>query len=124
MLASPPTSKQPGMRNRSPGKVAGDNRMNFAAVSGVVFRAKNFFAWGLTISGVTKDSTGTPLPGVTVNLFVTATNEFVQTTVSDGGGNYTFNMTGSKLHFAEAYYVSTPDLAGTTVNTLVGTNGI
>ena len=53
-------------------------------------------ALGLTLSGVSRDSTGAALGGVTCTLFKVATAgafpEFVQqaVTVSDGSGNYSF----------------------------------
>lgn len=76
----------------------------------------------LTISGVTKDSTGSPLSGCTVKLFRTVDDQLVGTQISDANGNYSFfNVVGGGLqYYVEAYKAGSPDVAGTTVNTLVG----
>lgn len=72
------------------------------------------------ISGITRNAASAPLAGVTVDLFDTATNQLVLSTVSDAGGNYTFNVTGQHTFYAVAYLAGSPDVAGTTVNTLTG----
>jgi hypothetical protein len=74
--------------------------------------------WG--VSGVTKDSTGTPLAGCVVKLFLTATDRLVAQTVSDGGGYYAFSVGPAQLYYAVSYLVGSPDVAGTSVHTLVG----
>lgn len=74
----------------------------------------------LHVRGVTKDSTSTPLGGVTVSLFLTSTNALLGTTVSDGSGNYDFPLfTPVGPFYVVAYKAGSPDVAGTTVNTLV-----
>ena len=74
----------------------------------------------LHILGVTKDSTSTPLGGVTVSLFLTSTNALLGTTISDGSGNYDFPLfTPVGPFYVVAYKAGSPDVAGTTVNTLV-----
>lgn len=74
-----------------------------------------------SITGVTKDSTGVALAGVTVKLYRTADDSYIQQTTSDAAGNY--NMPASQIlqHYANAYKAGSPDVAGATVNTLVGT---
>lgn len=72
------------------------------------------------ISGVTRDLLNAPLGGVTVNLFDTGTQQLVLSTVSDVNGNYTFNVTGQHTFWAIAYKPGSPDVFGTTANTLTG----
>lgn len=84
------------------------------------FRSASFSTYTSTISGATKDSTGAALAGVTVKLFVTGSNLFVSEAVSDGSGNYTLPIDKSGPFFIEAYKAGAPDVAGTTVNSLVG----
>ncbi len=75
----------------------------------------------LLISGVTKDSTGAILASCTVTLFRTTTNLSLETVVSDANGVYVFSAIGvSETYYVVAYKVGSPDVAGTTVNTLVG----
>lgn len=72
------------------------------------------------ISGVTKDSTGAALGGCTVTLFKTVDNMPSAITVSDSSGNYSFTIDGnSQARFAVSYKAGSPDVSGTTVNTLV-----
>lgn len=75
----------------------------------------------LKISGVTKDSTGTPIPNALVQLFHTSDDAFVMQTTSDGAGNYVVYTPYGDGHYCVAYLAGSPDVAGTTVNTLVGT---
>ena len=73
------------------------------------------------ISGVTKDSTGTPLAGCTVQLFYTATDKIADEKVSDASGNYEFRSAAPAVNFyIVAYKAGSPDVTGATVNTLVG----
>lgn len=73
------------------------------------------------IYGVTRDSTGAVLAGCTVDLFRTADNAFIDSVVSDASGNYEFRTAGpASAYYAVAYLVGSPDVFGTTVNTLVG----
>ena len=85
--------------------------------------------WGMTplpapylrIFGVTKDSTGTALGFCTVHLFQTADDREVDEMVSDASGNYEFRSASpSTAYYVVAYKQGAPDVAGTTVNTLVG----
>jgi hypothetical protein len=79
------------------------------------FPERNF-----VISGVTKDATGAPLGGVAVELFNTATDVREQAMVSDAGGNYAFTVDKTQFWYLSAYKSGAPDVAGSTVNTLVG----
>lgn len=76
----------------------------------------------LIISGVTKDSTGAALGSCTVSLYRTLDDQLLERVTSDGGGNYQFSAIGlSETYYVVAYKAGSPDVAGTTVNTLIGT---
>lgn len=84
-------------------------------VGTVVFRSPGGFSnSGLT--GVTRDSTGATLDNCIVTL--NQGNIIKGQTTSDGAGNYTFLGCGSGPFFIVAYKAGSPDVAGTTVNTL------
>ena len=74
------------------------------------------------ISGVTKDSSGTPLGSCTVDLFLTDGDVLYGTTTSDAStGAYRFLVSGNSSDFyCVAYKAGSPDVAGVTVNTLYG----
>jgi len=84
------------------------------------------------ISGQTQTLNGVALAGCTVNVYETIRGQnlnepkgrLVGSAVSDSLGNYTVDVyTGPNATFqAEAYLAGTTDLAGITVNTLVGTS--
>lgn len=71
------------------------------------------------ITGVTKDSTGAALGLVTVDLFDTASDTIRATTTSDANGNYLVDGQIDTTYYLVAYLAGSPDVAGTTVNTLV-----
>jgi hypothetical protein len=73
-----------------------------------------------TLAGVTRDVNGTAVGGCTVNIFETATNLFRATVVSDAFGNYSVGVTGGLAFFAVVYKAGSPDIFGTTLNTLQG----
>lgn len=76
----------------------------------------------LTLTGVTRDNTGAPLGNCIVQLFRTANDQIVEEVTSDGSGNFLFNIVGlGQQYYLVAYKVGSPDTAGTSVNTLVGT---
>jgi hypothetical protein len=74
----------------------------------------------LRIYGVTRDSGGTALASCTVNLFRTSDNAFIDRVVSGADGAYEFRS-GSLTtnYYVVAYKAGSPDVSGTTVNTLV-----
>jgi len=80
------------------------------------------FAPTLNISGITKDETGAATDGFTVYLFnmKDGTPVLVQTTVSSGGGLYSFPVGSGLQYWAAIYQSGSPDKAGATLNTLVG----
>ena len=74
------------------------------------------------ISGVTKDSGGAILGSCTVDLFLTQGDTWAKSTVSDATtGAYSFLVSGNgNDYYCVAYKAGSPDVAGTTVNTLYG----
>lgn len=76
---------------------------------------------GWTITGVTKDSTGVALATCDIDLFETTTDTKRANTTSDGSGAFSFPANAYDRYYAVAYKAGSPDVAGTTVNTLTGT---
>jgi hypothetical protein len=75
----------------------------------------------LLISGVTRDKDGTALATCAVSLFRTSDNAIMEQTTSDGVGAFAFSAVGlGESYYVVAYKAGSPDVAGTTVNTLVG----
>jgi hypothetical protein len=71
------------------------------------------------VRGALVDINSSPVINATVTSFVTATNALDGTTTSDANGNYEapcFVTSGN--HFIVAYKPGSPDIAGTSVNTL------
>lgn len=81
-------------------------------------QSKNF------LRGTCKDSGGTPVANAIVQAFVTATDAFAGEVQGNTDGTYTLGVEQSKAtpHYLVAYKVGSPDIAGTTVNTLLPTN--
>ena len=77
--------------------------------------------YGYTIAGTMKDSTGVALAGCTVKLYRTTNDTVSGIVVSDGSGNYKIAASSELRHYLVAYLPGSPDVAGTTVNTIVGT---
>jgi hypothetical protein len=82
-----------------------------------------------TISGITRDNTGTPLPGVTVKAYRTSADapnalpadlQEGPAVVSAADGAYTICVPNTDPHYLDGYLAGSPDVAGTTLNTLVG----
>lgn len=74
-----------------------------------------------TIDGYTKDGNGVILPNASVFLFRTDTKAYVGATTSDVNGYYTFTVDNNTVeYFLVGYKDGAPDLAGTTIKTLVG----
>lgn len=75
----------------------------------------------LNFNGVTRDVNLNPLANCTVKLFRASDNVLMQTAISDGGGNYSFQQVGlGEQYYVVAYLPGSPDVAGTTVRTLAG----
>lgn len=81
--------------------------------------ARDRFKGSFSITGVTRDSTGVALGSCVVDMFQTGGDIFVTTTTSDGSGNFTLaTPNNSGTFYLVAYKPGSPDVAGTTVNTL------
>lgn len=81
-------------------------------------KAPKFFG-SFSLSGVTRDSSGVALGNCVVDLFLNSEDTLVATTTSDGSGSYRFTLSGnSQTYFVRAYKAGSPDVAGTSVNTL------
>ena len=76
------------------------------------------------ITGTTRDSTGAALANCSVDVFNSSTNQLVAVTTSDANGLFTVTATVPPTAFyLVAYLVGSPDVAGTTVNTITATPG-
>lgn len=79
----------------------------------------------VSITGVSRDSTGAPLGGCVCTLFrvddrgVTPIFTQVDTTTSDGSGNYSFAV-GTDGPYRVMFDIASPTRAGVTAKTLAG----
>jgi hypothetical protein len=72
------------------------------------------------ITGITRDSNGTPLGSVEVHVFRTSDDVEVAQVTSNALGVFSIQVQAGIAHYIVAYKTGTPDRAGTTLNTLVG----
>lgn len=74
------------------------------------------------LTGTTKDSTGAALGNCVVDWFRTSDDVKLDTTTSDANGLFEFRTAGQPptTYYLVAYKAGSPDVAGTTVNTLTG----
>lgn len=77
-------------------------------------------SYNSTITGVSRDSAGLPLGNCVTKLFRTWDDVMISQTVSDGSGNFTLFAPSSGPYYIVWYKAGSPDVAGTSVNTLVG----
>lgn len=71
--------------------------------------------------GVTRDQYGTPTGNCVVQLFRTSDDLFIMEITSDADGNFLLqSIYTPDTHYIVAYKAGSPDIFGTTVNTLVG----
>jgi len=69
--------------------------------------------------GITRDSTGAVLASSVVQAFLTSSDLFLRQVTSDAGGYFELpSEYAATNHFLVAYKAGSPDVAGTTVNTL------
>lgn len=112
-----------GGRWRDPGvpQVAPGGRWHQpAARQQEAFQSRRFQG-AFTISGVTRDAAGVALAGCEVDLFHSASDALVARTVSDGSGGFSFTIgNNSDYFYVRAYKLGSPDVGGTSVNTLSG----
>jgi hypothetical protein len=84
------------------------------------FRSHSMFSdRAYTITGTCKDSGGTPLPGCIVHLFYTVADVLAAVTESNASGVYSFSIGPNLACYVVAYKPGSPDVSGTTVNTLI-----
>lgn len=76
------------------------------------------------LRGLCKDATDAVVANATVQAFVTATDAYAGEGISLNDGTYYVGVEQSAAtpHYLVAYKVGSPDIAGTTVNTLLPTN--
>lgn len=76
------------------------------------------------IRGTCKDASGTPVANAIVQGYVTATDAYVGEVQANNDGTYALGVEQAKStpHYLVAYKTGSPDIAGTTVNTLLPTN--
>lgn len=70
----------------------------------------------MVLSGQSQDGTGAPLANCQVMLFRTPDKAFVGETVSDGSGNWSFDILVGGPFFYVEYKAGSPDVAGTSKN--------
>ena len=73
------------------------------------------------ISGITRDSAAVPIGSCRVELYQTGGDIPTLTTISDASGNFRFDSPGSGPFYLVAYKAGAPDVAGTSINTLLAT---
>lgn len=82
------------------------------------------FDWAASnreIVGVTRTSTGTVLASCVIDLFETGSDLVKARTVSAANGSFTIGNPGTGPFYLVAYKTGSPDVAGTTVNTVMPT---
>jgi hypothetical protein len=114
----------PSKREYGPRGARGNpvGRSGTGRIGGVnkAFRSTPFSPRSIYVTGITTDSAGVPLGSCDVHLVRTADDVEVDQGVSDGSGNYALICAGSGTFYVVAYKAGAPDVAGTSVNTLVG----
>lgn len=78
-------------------------------------------AQSIRIQGVSRDSTGVALGTCVINVFTTANNLLVASTVSDGSGNWTAYPIAQGPYYFVEYKAGSPDVFGTSPNTNTAT---
>jgi hypothetical protein len=78
------------------------------------------------LSGITRNSTGTALADCNVEAYEVVSGLLRGATVSNSLGEYLIHVTGGEglVFFVVAYKAGAPDVAGTSLNTLVGVEGV
>lgn len=90
------------------------------AVRGFQSGESPVFEYPYSITGVTRDSNGTALGSCRVGLFRTMDDSFVHQVTSDASGNYAIPASNLLQHYLVFYKTGSPDVAGSSVNTLIG----
>lgn len=74
----------------------------------------------LGFNGFSRDASGGVIAGVTVKCMLTATDTKQSEAVSDANGLFVVSTSEAGGHYLIFYKTGTPDISGTTVNTLLG----
>lgn len=90
----------------------------YAGAGDGTFRSPKFSTVNPRITGVTRDSTLAVLASCVVQLFRTVDDQILFESISDGAGDYELTALGSGPFYIVAYKAGSPDVMGTTVNTL------
>lgn len=77
--------------------------------------------YSITVSGFTVDAVGVALTSATVKLYRTVDDVVIGQTISDSvTGAYKIAVGGGGMFYIVIYKAGSPDIFGTSVNTLVG----
>ncbi|MGD0591086.1 MAG: hypothetical protein ABSA44_09845 [Bacteroidota bacterium] len=114
----------PVSENIGLGKGLSESRMLVHGVAKLdfkcTFKSKPMFSdKSYKITGTTKDSSGNALAGCTVHLFDASVDILISIVQSDASGAFMFLVSPSTTCYILAYKTGSPDVAGTTVNTLM-----
>ncbi|MEO8682077.1 MAG: hypothetical protein ABI665_23725 [Vicinamibacterales bacterium] len=74
------------------------------------------------IAGITRDSTGAPLGGVSVLLYSAVIFTLISSLISDDNGNFVFSRPSNDNtpYFVAAFKAGTPNVSGVTYVDVVG----
>lgn len=72
-----------------------------------------------TLSGVCRNINNVLVAAAVVKVFDTATDTLQTSVTADGLGNYVATLSIAGPLYAVAYHANSPDIAGTTLNTLM-----
>ena len=103
-----------------PGKRFGAPRPNVfgqRTASAKAFRSR-LGSNNLTLSGVSRDSSGATLSNCRVMVFRTQDKSFITEIVSDASGVWSLTLNVGGPFFLVEYKAGSPDVAGTSLNTL------
>ncbi len=92
--------------------------INRGQVGTVIYRSPGA-AVNYRISGVTRDSGGAILANCRVELMITGRDVSIAEVISGSDGSFAFDNPGTGPFYLVAYKVGSPDVAGTTINTIV-----
>lgn len=98
--------------------LAGRTAINRGQIGTVVYRSTGVRV-NFAISGVTRDSGGVALGGCRVELYVTGSDQPLLLATSDASGNFNFGNPGTGPFYIVAYKAGSPDVSGTSVNSLL-----
>jgi hypothetical protein len=92
-----------------------------SVVKGFTDGGNQIFEYPYAISGVTRDASGAPLPGVLVKMFDTNCDVKINEATSRADGTFTTPASNLLNYYLRSYLPGSPDVAGASVNTLKGT---